>query len=72
VAWGNVDAVLKRITEHHQAGADHVALQVLDWHTDAPDRDKRRLPRSQYRQLAEGLADLGGPSQARAPRSTGG
>jgi probable F420-dependent oxidoreductase len=55
VAWGDVDAVISRIAEHHQAGADHVAVQVLDWGTDTPDREKRRLPRAQYRRLAEAL-----------------
>ncbi|MCP2166192.1 LLM class F420-dependent oxidoreductase [Goodfellowiella coeruleoviolacea] len=29
VAWGDEAAVLARISEHHQAGADHVAIQVL-------------------------------------------
>jgi probable F420-dependent oxidoreductase len=29
VAWGGVDAALARIAEHHQAGADHVCVQVL-------------------------------------------
>src|SRR5262249_53285146 len=29
VAWGSVDAVVKRVRAHHDAGADHVCLQVL-------------------------------------------
>jgi probable F420-dependent oxidoreductase len=29
VAWGDVDAVARRIAEHRQAGADHVCVQVL-------------------------------------------
>lgn len=29
VAWGNVDAVAARIREHHDAGADHVAIQPV-------------------------------------------
>jgi probable F420-dependent oxidoreductase len=29
VAWGDVDAIAQRIREHFDAGADHVALQVL-------------------------------------------
>lgn len=53
VAWGDPDTVAKRIAEHHQAGADHVAVHVLDWQTDAPDRSQRRLPRALYRRLAE-------------------
>ena len=56
VAWGDPDTVLARITEHHQAGADHVAIQLLTWQTDTPDRTKRRLPRAEYRRLAEALA----------------
>jgi probable F420-dependent oxidoreductase len=29
VAWGDLDAIAARLAEHHDAGADHVALQVL-------------------------------------------
>jgi probable F420-dependent oxidoreductase len=29
VAWGDLDAIAQRIREHFDAGADHVALQVL-------------------------------------------
>ncbi|MEV6565548.1 TIGR03620 family F420-dependent LLM class oxidoreductase [Streptomyces kronopolitis] len=29
VAWGDVDAVRRRIAEHHDAGADHVAVQPV-------------------------------------------
>lgn len=29
VAWGDVDAVRRRVAEHHEAGADHVALQPV-------------------------------------------
>ncbi len=29
VAWGDVDAVRRRVQEHHDAGADHVAIQPL-------------------------------------------
>ncbi len=56
VAWGDADTVLARIAEHHQAGADHVAIQLLTWETDSPDRTQRRLPRAEYRRLAEALA----------------
>ncbi|MDT3439987.1 MULTISPECIES: LLM class F420-dependent oxidoreductase [unclassified Pseudofrankia] len=48
VAWGDLDRIRSRVDEHHQAGADHVALQVL---TDSPDT----LPRAQWRSLATGL-----------------
>lgn len=55
VAWGDLDTVQARIAEHHQAGADHVAIQLLTWQTDTPDRSGRRLPRKGYRRLAEAL-----------------
>jgi probable F420-dependent oxidoreductase len=55
VARGDVDDVLRRIDEYHQAGADHVALQVLTGDTDSPDPDRQRLPCEQYRRLAEAL-----------------
>jgi probable F420-dependent oxidoreductase len=55
VAWGDVGTVLNRIDEYHQAGADHVALQVLTGDTDSPDPDRQRLPHEQYRRLAEAL-----------------
>lgn len=47
VAWGGTGAVAGRIREHHQAGADHVAVQVLT--ADAS------LPRAQWRELAGSL-----------------
>ncbi|MGE5289078.1 MAG: LLM class F420-dependent oxidoreductase [Micromonosporaceae bacterium] len=45
VAWGDANAVLTRVREHHDAGADHVALQVL-----TPDGS---LPRAEWQLLAE-------------------
>ena len=45
VAWGSIDAVQDRIAEHHEAGADHVCLQVASGSRSA-------LPREQWRQLA--------------------
>ena len=45
VAWGGVEAAVKRIREHHDAGADHVCVQVLD-------TDPRALPLRQWRELA--------------------
>lgn len=44
VAWGDVDAVVTRVREHHDAGADHVCLQVL------PTGDG--LPMAEWRELA--------------------
>ncbi|MFD1145793.1 LLM class F420-dependent oxidoreductase [Saccharothrix hoggarensis] len=29
VAWGSVETVARRLREHHEAGADHVAIQVV-------------------------------------------
>jgi len=48
VAWGDDGAVARRVREHHEAGANHVCLQVL---TETPDA----FPRDEYRRLAEAL-----------------
>jgi probable F420-dependent oxidoreductase len=57
VAWGDVATVLGRIAEHHAAGADHVALQVLD----SPDhRPTNPLPRAAWRLLAAALRETAG------------
>lgn len=48
VAWGGVDAIVKRVRDHHDAGADHVCVQVLD-------TDPRALPLKQWRELAAAL-----------------
>jgi probable F420-dependent oxidoreductase len=48
VVWGTVDAVVKRVRAHHDAGADHVCVQVLD-------ADPRALPMRQWRELAPAL-----------------
>jgi probable F420-dependent oxidoreductase len=48
VAWGDVDTVAARIRAHHDAGADHVALQVL-----TPTFGD--LPLDQWRELAPAL-----------------
>jgi probable F420-dependent oxidoreductase len=34
VAWGDMDAVLARVQAHHDAGADHVCIQVVTDGTD--------------------------------------
>jgi probable F420-dependent oxidoreductase len=54
VAWGPIDAVLERIGEHHAAGADHVAIQILDAPAYSPTNP---LPRAAWRQLAAALFD---------------
>lgn len=49
VAWGTMDDVLARVQAHHDAGADHVCIQVLD-------DDMAHLPRPEWRELAVALA----------------
>jgi probable F420-dependent oxidoreductase len=48
VAWGDVDAVAKRVRAHHDAGADHVCIQVIG-------ADPRALPLREWRELAAAL-----------------
>ncbi len=43
VAWGDMDAVRARIQAHHDAGADHVCIQVIDGGTEVPDQSWRDL-----------------------------
>ncbi len=45
IAWGDEDAILRRVAEHHSAGADHVCVQVLT-------ADPREFPREQWRRIA--------------------
>ena len=47
VAWGGIDQAQARVREHHDAGADHVAVQVL--------RGDREIPRGEWRELAAAL-----------------
>lgn len=51
VAWGSVEQVASRVQEHLDAGADHVALQVLS-------TDPRGLPRAEWRELAAIIPSL--------------
>ncbi len=48
IAWGDEEAIAARVRAHHDAGADHVAVQVLA--RDDPDRVM-----DDYRRLAEVL-----------------
>jgi len=48
VAWGDVAAVAGRVKQHHDAGANHVCLQVLD-------ADPRTAPVRQWKELAAAL-----------------
>lgn len=43
VAWGDMDTVLARIAAHHDAGADHVCIQVIDGGTEVTDQAWRDL-----------------------------
>lgn len=45
VAYGDVDAIAGRVRAQHEAGADHVCLQVLT-------SDAGRLPMAEWRELA--------------------
>lgn len=45
VAWGDVEAIARRVRAHHERGADHVCLQVLD-------ADPKALPIAQLREIA--------------------
>ena len=48
VAWGSVDDVLARIQAHHDAGADHVCIQVLQ-------EDGGAVPMEAWRTLGDAL-----------------
>jgi probable F420-dependent oxidoreductase len=47
-AWGDLDQVARRVQDHHDAGANHVCIQVLD-------PDPHGLPLRQWRELASAL-----------------
>ena len=48
VAWGDVGAVVDRVRAHHDAGADHVCIQVLP-------RDATAMPIAEWKTLASAL-----------------
>jgi probable F420-dependent oxidoreductase len=50
-AWGDLEAIAARVRAHLDAGADHVAVQVL---VD----DRRGLPRKEWAELAPALLTL--------------
>lgn len=50
VAWGDGEAIVGRVNEHLQAGADHVVVQVLSA-SGKPDE----LPRAEWRAVAAAL-----------------
>ncbi|OMC12432.1 LLM class F420-dependent oxidoreductase [Mycobacterium sp. SP-6446] len=45
IAWGDEDAIMRRVAEHRSAGADHVCVQVLT-------ADPIAFPREQWRRIA--------------------
>jgi probable F420-dependent oxidoreductase len=47
-AWGGMDVIRERVAAHQKAGADQVVLQVVT-------AGQAALPRSQWRELADGL-----------------
>ncbi|MDP7705973.1 MULTISPECIES: LLM class F420-dependent oxidoreductase [unclassified Mycobacterium] len=49
IVWGDEEAILRRVAEHHSAGADHVCVQVLD-------TDPKSFPREQWRRLAAAIS----------------
>ncbi|MGF7237438.1 MAG: TIGR03620 family F420-dependent LLM class oxidoreductase [Frankia sp.] len=53
-AWGTTEQIAKRVAEHHAAGADHVAVQVISADLDVPGRSGR-LAREPWRALAAAL-----------------
>jgi probable F420-dependent oxidoreductase len=48
IAWGDEDAIKRRVDEQHAAGADHVCVQVIT-------ADPQEFPREQWRRLAAAL-----------------
>jgi probable F420-dependent oxidoreductase len=50
VAWGDEEAIAKRVREHRDAGADHVCVQIM---IDRPDATV--FPREQWQRLAAAL-----------------
>jgi probable F420-dependent oxidoreductase len=48
VAWGDEDAIVARVREHRDAGADHVCIQAVAGGGDG-------LPRDEWRRLAPAL-----------------
>jgi probable F420-dependent oxidoreductase len=45
IVWGDEEAIMRRVAEHREAGADHVCIQVLT-------ADPSAFPREQWRRLA--------------------
>jgi probable F420-dependent oxidoreductase len=45
IAWGDEEAIMRRVAEHHAAGADHVCVQALL-------AEQTAFPREQWRRIA--------------------
>jgi probable F420-dependent oxidoreductase len=50
VYWGDLDSIAARVREHHDAGADHVCVQVIP-------ATPGSFPLTEYRELASALID---------------
>ncbi len=50
VAWGDFDAIVRRVHAQWDAGADHVCLQIIN-------RNFRNLPRRSWNELAQALCE---------------
>jgi probable F420-dependent oxidoreductase len=48
IAWGSLEQIRSRVRAHHDAGADHVCVQVLT-------KDPRALPLAEWRELSAAL-----------------
>lgn len=48
IAWGDEEAIKRRVDEHHAAGANHVCIQVIT-------ADPQEFPRETWRRLAAAL-----------------
>ncbi len=48
VAWGTLDTVLERVKAHHDAGADHVCIQVLE-------ADRTSIPLEAWRAIGDAV-----------------
>jgi probable F420-dependent oxidoreductase len=48
VGWGDIDAIAARVHEHHEAGADHVCIQVVPTTPGS-------FPLAEYRELSTAL-----------------
>jgi probable F420-dependent oxidoreductase len=49
IAWGDEEAIMRRVSEHLAAGADHVCIQALA-------ADPAAFPRDQWRRIAAALS----------------